>query len=73
VNIAEDEISMTVHYSRAMDVVNLLNAGQGDLPNEYWLDRVQRAVAALRHFLDEFDWPEEFDLTPIQTCISTYG
>jgi len=64
------EPTIETHYSRAMDVVNLLNAGQGDLPNDYWLYLVQRNVIALNRFLTEYDWPEEFDLTPFEDAIA---
>jgi hypothetical protein len=66
------EPTIETHYSRAMDVVNLLNAGQGDAPDDYWLDLVERNVVALNRFLTEYDWPEELDLTPIHAAIAAY-
>ena len=66
------EPTMETHYSRAMDVVNLLNAGQGDAPDDYWLDLVERNVVALNRFLTEYDWPEEFDLTPFEDAIAAH-
>lgn len=70
IEIEHIEPTIDTHYSRAMDAVNLLNAGQGGLPDDYWLDRVQRNVHALNHFLTDYDWPEEFDLTPIHEAIA---
>jgi hypothetical protein len=70
IGVEHTEPTIDTHYSRAMDVVNLLNAGQRDLPDDYWLDLVQRNVSALNLFLTDYDWPEEFDLTPIEAAIA---
>ncbi len=68
----EDEKDYVAEYGGAMDSITTLNNGPGDRtdPSE-WEETKKANVDHLILMLEE-DWPEEFDLTPINEAIAAY-
>ncbi len=68
----EDEKDYVAEYGGAMDSITTLNNGPGEFtdPSE-WEETIKANVDHLILMLEE-DWPEEFDLTPINEAIAAY-
>ena len=66
----EDVIDYVSTYDNAMTSVNVLSSSQPEgVSDEDWQRRIQ---ANLEHLIAEIerDWPEEFDLAPIEDAIA---
>tara|TARA_R110000765_G_scaffold200699_1_gene306194 strand:+ start:88 stop:306 length:219 start_codon:yes stop_codon:yes gene_type:complete len=66
----EDVIDYVSTYDNAITSVNVLSSSQPeDVSDEDWQRRIQ---ANLEHLIAEIerDWPEEFDLAPIEDAIA---
>jgi len=70
--VEEDEKDYVAEYGGAMDSITALNNGPGERtdPSE-WEETIEANVDHLILMLEQ-DWPEEFDLTPINEAIAAY-
>ena len=68
----EEEIKDYVQiYNATMDSVNLLNGDISDAESDEQRQEIIEAnVLHLKLVLEQEDWPEEFDLTPIHAAIA---
>jgi len=68
----EDVIDYLEIYNSAMASVNELNDGQQDEQSDTdWQRRIEANVDHLIVTL-EYNWPEEFDLTPFQEALAAH-
>lgn len=67
-----DEKDYVSTYSGAMDSITALDAGPGEFTNPSDWEGIKTANLEHLILMLEEDWPEEFDLTPINEAIAAH-